>query len=361
MVLEFLNTIYYGNSLLNWFYFLLTVVAFLLISKAFIYFSKSLSENKKDSQSILFLILDFSESPIAFLTFVFGLFVGYQFLTFDAIIDFYFNNIIQLLAIFGITWIIIKLIDVFLKYFIKPFTGKTRNKFDDQIIQVLSKSIKIVVIILAILISLDNFGFDIITLIAGLGIGGLAIAFAAQKTISDIFGGLNILISRPFILGDTIEFNGIIGTVEEISIRHTRIRNLDKRLVIVPNSTLSENVIINITCAPQRKTIWKIGVTYNTPVKKIEKAKKIIFNIINDCELCQEKPIVAFDEFSSSSLDIIVVFFTKTGAWIDMVKAKDEIGLKIKKSFEKEGIGFAFPTQTIHLEKNSNPKNIKKR
>lgn len=360
MVPEFLNTVYYNNSVLNWAYFFIIIIAFLLISKAIIYFSKKLSENKKEPQTLFFLILDFAEAPLAFLTFVFGLYIGYQFLVFNEIIDFYFNNIIQLLIIIGITWIIIKLIDVFLKYFINPIAGKTKNKFDDQIIQVLSKAIKVVAIIFAILISLDNFGFDIITIVAGLGIGGLAIAFAAQKTIADVFGGLNILISRPFILGDTVEISGIIGTVEEISIRHTRIRNLDKRLVIFPNSTISENVMTNITCAPQRKTVWKIGVTYDTPIKKIEKAKKIIFDAINDCEFCQEKPVVAFDEFSSSSLDILVVFFTKSGSWIDMVKAKDEVGLKIKKEFEKNNIEFAFPTQTIHLESDNMPKKKKK-
>jgi len=164
---------------------------------------------------------------------------------------------------------------------------------------------------------------------------------------------VNILISRPFILGDVVEISGNTGTVEEISLRHTKIRNLEKRLMIFPNSMVSEAVITNISSAPQRKTIWKIRVTYNTSLNKLEKAKKIIFDAIENCELCEKAPVVAFEEFGSSSLDIFVMFFTKTGIWKDMVLAKDEIGLKIKKEFEKENIEFAFPTQTIYLEKDN--------
>ncbi len=353
MVFEFLNTIYYGNPLISWIYFLSTIVIFVLIAKSFIYFTKGFGRRitSRIEGELDDLLLDLLEEPLAYLMFVFGIFLGYQFLTFDTIVDFYFYNIIKLLGIIGVTWIVIRLIDTLLNFFIKPITGKTKTKFDDQIIRVLSKALKIVTIILAIIITLDNFGFDVITLIAGLGIGGLALAFAAQKTIADVFGGLNILISRPFILGDTIEVSNTIGTVEEISLRHTKIRNLDKRLVILPNSTVSESVIINISSAKQRKTVWKIGVTYNTPLKKVEKAKKIITDAVNSCELCESNPTVAFEEFASSSLNILVVFFTKTGTWKDMVLAKDEVGLKIKKGFEKEGIEFALPTQTIYLEK----------
>ena len=209
----------------------------------------------------------------------------------------------------------------------------------------------VAVIILAIIIALDNFGFDVFTLLAGLGIGGLAFAFAAQKTISNAFGGLTILLSRPFVLGDTIEYSGIIGTVEEISIMHTRMRNLDKRLVTIPNSDIAEAMVTNISSAPKRKTVWKIGITYGTSVEKIEKAKKIIEKAIKDCELCEDDPKIAFDEFADYSLNLLVVFFTKTGAWGDMVMAKDQVGLQIKREFEKAKIEFAFPTQTIHLEK----------
>ncbi|MFA5763477.1 MAG: mechanosensitive ion channel family protein [archaeon] len=353
MILDLLNSVYFGNTLITWIYFFVTIIAFALVAKTIIYFTRGFGRRitSKIQGDLDDKILDLLEEPIAAFAVILGILIGYQFLTFDTTVDFYFYNIIKLASILIITWIVTRIIDIILELVITPLTGKTKSKYDDQLIQLLGKLLKATAVVLAIIIALDNFGFDVFTLLAGLGIGGLAFAFAAQKTISNAFGGLTILLSRPFVLGDTIDYKDTVGTVEEISIMHTRIRNLDKRLVTIPNSDVAESMITNISSAPKRKTVWKIGVTYNTPIDKIEKAKKIIEKAINDCEWCDENPTVAFDEFGESSLNLLVVFFTKSGAWVDMVKAKDEVGLKIKKEFEKAKIEFAFPTQTIYLEK----------
>ena len=354
MVFDFLGNIYFGNPLLAWVYFFATILAFVAVAKTILYFSKGFGRKitSKIKGELDDVFLDLVEEPLAFVMFIIGLYVGYQFLAFDASIDFYFYNVIKLLGIIAGVWIVIRLIDASLTNLISPLTGKIKSRFDDQMVQVLSKTLKVIVIILAIIVVLDNFGFDVFTLLAGLGLGGLAFAFAAQKTIADVFGGLSILISRPFILGDTIEVSGVLGTVEEIGLRHTKIRNLDKRIVIIPNSKVAEEVITNITSAPKRKVVWKIGLTYSTSVAKIGKAKKIITKAIIDCKECEDKPTVAFEEFGDSSLNLTVVFFTKTSVWADLVKARDEIGLKIKKEFEKNKIDFAFPTQTVYLKNN---------
>jgi len=353
MVFEFLAQTYYGNPLLSWIYFFATIIIFVLVTKTIIYFTKGFGRRitAKIKGNLDDILLDLLEEPVAAMVTIVGIYIGYQFLIFDLTIDFYFYNIIKLASLLVGTWIVTRLIDVVLNAFVKPLTGKTKSQYDDQIIQLLGKLLKVAAIILAIVIALDNFGFDVFTLLAGLGIGGLAFAFAAQKTISNAFGGLTILLSRPFVLGDTIDYNGTVGTVEEISIMHTRMRNLDKRVVTIPNSDIAESMVTNISSAPKRKTVWKIGVVYGTKVDKIEKAKKIIQKAITDCKLCDDKPTVAFDEFGDFSLNLLVVFFTKSSAWVDMVKAKDEIGLTIKREFEKAKIDFAFPTQTIHIEK----------
>jgi MscS family membrane protein len=353
MVLEFLNAIYFGNPLMNWIYFFLVIIIFFIIAKTTNYIIKSHGRKitSKIKGNIDDKLLDMIEEPLAYILIIIGIYIGYFFLTFDANIDFYVYNILKVLGLIAGVWISIRLIDVLLGIFLKPIIGKTKTKFDDQIIQLLSKLLKVVVVLLALIIALDSFGIDVFTLVAGLGIGGLAFAFAAQKTIADAFGGLSILLSRPFVLGDFIEYNGVIGSVEEISLRHTRIRNLDKRIVTIPNGDLASSVVTNISSAPKRKVIWKLGVTYNTSIAKMEKAKKIITKAINSCKYCEKEPVVAFDEFADSSLTFFVMFFTKTSDWTDMVKAKDEIGMKIKKEFEKAKIEFAFPTQTIHLEK----------
>ncbi len=353
MVLEFLGDIYFGNTLLSWLYFFATIVTFVVVAKILLYFAKGFGRRitSKIKGNFDDIILDLMEEPVVFTVVVLGIYIGYQFLIFDEIVDFYFYNVINLLTIAAGAWLTIRIIEAFMEKALEPLTKRTESKLDDQLIPILRTTLKIVVILLAGIIALDNFGVDVVTLIAGLGIGGLAFAFAAQRTIADAFGGISILMTRPFVVGDTIDAMGVVGTVEEIHLRHTRIRNLDKRIVIVPNADLSGKVIINISSAPKRKTVWKIGVTYDTSIKKVEKAKEIIKKAVNGCKLCEKDPTVAFDEFSSSSLDILVVFFTKTGSWGDMVKAKDQIGLEIKREFEKAKIEFAFPTQTVHVKK----------
>lgn len=353
MVLELLGEIYFGNTLLAWMYFFTTIVSFIVVAKAIIYFTKGFGRRitKKIQGNLDDILLDLMEEPFVFSVVVFGILIGYNFLVFGETINTYFYNVMNLLFIAAGAWLLIRLIEAFLEHALTPLTKNTKSKFDDQLIPILRKTLKFVVVCLAAIIALDNFGVDVVTLIAGLGIGGLAFAFAAQKTIADAFGGISILTSRPFIVGDTIEAQGVTGTVEEIGLRHTKVRNLDKRIVILPNADLSGSVIVNISSAPKRKTVWTIGVTYDTSIKKIEQAKKIITKAIENCDFCEENPTVSFDGFGDSSLNILVVFFTKTGAWSDMVKAKDQIGLEMKREFEKAKIDFAFPTQTIHLKK----------
>ena len=353
MVLEILAQVYFGNPVLAWIYFFATILIFVLVAKTVMFFTKGFgrritAKTKSDFDDKL---IDIIEEPIVFIIVVVGLLFAYNFLSFSAEINFYFFNVVKLLWIVAGAGLVIRLIDAFLEFFLQPIIGKTKTKYDDQIIQVLSKTLKVLIIVFALLIALDSFGIDIFTFVAGLGIGGLAFAFAAKETIADMFGGISILLSRPFVLGDTIDSNGVIGTVEEISLRQTKVRNLDKRIVVIPNAKMAGAVITNISSAKKRKTVWKLGVTYNTSGKKIEQAKKIITAAINDCKLCDDDPKVAFNEFADSALTILVVFFTKSGAWADMVEAKDEIGLKIKKEFESAKIEFAFPTQTIYLEK----------
>jgi MscS family membrane protein len=351
MIETLFSTFYFENSVFNWLLFFLTIIGFIILSKLIGFSLRELEKNFLKKENSLNLLLKLLEEPIMFSLIIFSIFIGYQFLVFDEIVNFYFYNVLTLLIIFIVVWLLMRLIDNLLEKFLRPIVHTSKTKYDDQLISLIGKLLKVLIIIFAIIVILDNFGFDVFTLLAGLGIGGLAFAFAAQKTIADAFGGLSIIMSKPFILGDVIEFDNNLGTVEEINLRHTRIRNLDKRIVIIPNSNIANSVVTNISSGTKRKIIWKIGITYNTPVKKIEKAKKIIINSIESSNYCEKEPTVAFEEFANYSLNILVIFFTKTNAWSDMVKAKDEVGLKIKKEFEKNKIDFAFPTQTIYLEK----------
>ncbi len=344
---------YFGNTLMQYLLFLVTVGVLIVAAKALSYIVKERLRaiTAKTKTNIDDFALDLVEQPLWLVAVVIGLALAARFLTFTESIGMFYNNMLNILAILIIAWIAIKSIDAFIKTFIEPIASKTDSKLDDQLMPVISKVSKAIVAFLAAITIISGFGYDITAILAGLGIGGLAFAFAAKETISDMFGGFSIFTSRPFVVGDFIETPDVIGTVEEVGLRHTRVRNLDKRLVILPNSKVASSVITNITAAPQRKCVWHLGLTYNTSVAKLEKAKKIITDAVNANKSCEPNPIVEFEEFGDFSLKILVVFFTKSNDYKEFVRAKNDIGLEIKREFEKAKIEFAFPTQTIQLQK----------
>ncbi len=351
--LEILSQTYFGNTLLQYVYFLLTIVVSFLAGKVVSFVIKNhlrrlTEKTKTDADDLL---LDIIEKPIWIIVLIAGFALGFQFLSVSPEIGFFYYNTINVLTVVVVTWVLINFVDKFIQRILKPIVSKTDSKLDDQLIPVLSKITKIAILVLALIIVVSNFGYDVTALVAGLGIGGLAIAFAAQETISDIFGGFSIFTSKPFVVGDSIQMGDTVGEVIEVGLRHTRIRNLDKRIVIVPNSQVAKSVIINITSAPQRKCVWHLGVTYDTTIAKIGNAKKIIVDAINAHPECEDDPIVEFEGFADSSLTILVIFYTKENDFGQFVRVRDSIGMRIKKEFEKAKIEFAFPTQTIHLAK----------
>ena len=211
---------------------------------------------------------------------------------------------------------------------------------------------KAAILLIALIIILSNFGYDVTALIAGLGIGGLAVAFAAQATIADAFGGLSIFTSKPFVVGDIVKTPDAFGTVEEVGLRYTRIRTLDKRLLVIPNSKVANGIIENVSTEPASRIQLHLGLTYATPAKKIRLAKETILKIIKSNPGCAKDPLLAaqvtFSEFKDYNLDIWVIYFVDKDNWIDV---QGQINEAIKEEFEKAKIEFAFPTQTIHLAK----------
>ena len=345
---------YFGSTLLQYVFFLTTVGLFIIAGKVFSYVVKIKLRaiTEKTKTKIDDFLLDLVEQPLWLLALIIGLSLGTGFLTMTAEAASFFQNVLNILGILIFGWIASKSIDAFVREFIEPLAEKTESKLDDQLIPVVRKVSKGIIVILVLLVIVGSFGYDITAVVAGLGIGGLAFAFAAKETIGDLFGGISIFASKPFVVGEFIELKGgVMGEVVEVGLRHTRIRNLDKRIVIVPNSKMANTIITNITSAPQRKCVWHLGVTYSTPVKKLEKAKQIIVDAINQHPECENDPIVEFEEFGDFSLKILVLFFNKKNDFKEFVRVRGAIGMQIKREFEKNKIDFAFPTQTIHLKK----------
>ena len=353
-ITEFFSLQFYGSSLFQYAKCLAVIILSWILGQAVSFLilkigGKIAAKTKNEFDDVLMVA---AAKPIGFLFVIAGIFIGTQLLTPEnpAVLTGIFN-ITGMLVIFNIAWFLIRIVDGIIQHFVKPLAEKTESKFDDQIIPVLSKVSKFAIALIAFILVLDNFGFDVITLLAGLGIVGVAIAFAAQETISDVFGGLSIFASRPFVVGDMVEIEGVQGTVEQVGLRYTRIRDLDGRLNIYPNRKIATGILKNWTSEPSRRIRMNLGLTYNTPTEKLEKGMQLIRKIISDNTMATEDIRISFNEFKDSSLNILVIYFIKSQDLVEILKVQNEIISAIKKAFEKEGIEFAFPTQTVYLKK----------
>ena len=254
--------------------------------------------------------------------------------------------IFMILFILNVTWLIARVIDSLIEEYIVPIVTKSESDLDDQLLPILRKTIKAVLWIFGIVIALSNSGFDVAALIAGLGIGGLALALAAQDTVKNIFGGIMVFLDKPFKIKDRIKVNGMDGVVEEIGVRSTRLRTLEGRLITIPNGQFSDNAVENVSLEPTRKVNISLGLTYDTTPEQMENAMNIIKDIIKANSKVEDDALVAFNAWGDFAMGIQVIYYISSPDFI--FSAQSEINLEILKLFNAEGLEFAFPTQTIY-------------
>ena len=221
-----------------------------------------------------------------------------------------------------------------------------------NILSLLSITMKVIVWVFALLLILSNLGVNVNSLIAGLGIGGIAVALAAQAVLGDIFSSITIYFDKPFEAGDFIilEDGVTMGVVEKIGFKTTRIQALGGEEIVVSNSSLTSQKIHNYKKMQKRRIVVNFGVTYSTPQDKMKKIPKIVKSIVDSIKKI-DFDRVHFKEFADSSLVFEVVYYVDTADFNAYMDYNQDLHLQIKDQFEKEGIDMAFPTQTIHLNK----------
>ncbi|MCG8484294.1 MAG: mechanosensitive ion channel family protein, partial [Clostridia bacterium] len=223
--------------------------------------------------------------------------------------------------------------------------------FNNAIGPFISNILKFVIISLAFVLIISELGYDISGFIAGLGLSGLAFALAAQETASSIFGGIVILLDKPFAIGDWIQTPSVEGVVEDITLRSTRIRTFANAQSVMPNATLAKEPITNWSRMGKRRITFKIGVTYSTKREKIQTCiEQIREMLLKHEDVHKETVFVYFDEFNDSSLDIFLYFFTITTNWQQFLEVKEDINYRIMDILEKENVNFAFPSRSIYIE-----------
>lgn len=247
-------------------------------------------------------------------------------------------------------WFVWRLIDGLAAYF-SARARRTDSALDDQLVPFIAKTLKIFLVLTAVLVIAQNMGYSISGLIASLGIGGIAVAMAARDTIANVFGSIMILVDRPFMVGDWIRTSEFEGVVEEVGFRSTKIRTFAKTLINVPNSHLANMVIDNIDARSVRRVKMRIGLTYQTTPTQMRTAIEGIERILAEHPgVDQDYKLVKFDEFEDSALSIFLYYFSASKVWEEYLQVRQEVNMQIMELLESLGLEFAFPSRTVYLQ-----------
>jgi len=345
---ELLTKTYYGNTIENWLIALSIIVLSMVLAKViywifgkFIRIFTSKTKNKLDS-----IIVDTVEEPAVFMVVVVGIWFGLNYLILPEGLDKFIAHSYQVIFALLVGWMLSRLFDAIYQEYLLPFANKTENDLDDQLMPIIKKGVKLIIWSMAVVIGLNNAGYDVGALIAGLGIGGIALAMAAKDTISNVFGGFTIFADQPFRLRERIKINGIDGTVVEIGVRSTRLQTLEGRIVTIPNASFTDAPVENVSREPSRKIMLDLGLTYDTTPENMQKAMNILKDINNKNLATENEIITSFNGFGDFALNILFVYYIKKGE--DNFQVQSDMNLEILKQFNEAKLDFAFPTQTLY-------------
>jgi len=299
------------------------------------------------------MMLDLLNGPVKIISFVIFLHIGLSVFSWPPMVQDFFSKGLNLAVVVAFVYVLLKGIDLALGFWKTRNAGQAEGAFSDQLFPILRKSLKVFVIIVAFLFICDNvFNYDIKTILASLSIGGLALGLAAQDTLSNFFGAVVVFVDKPFRVGDRIKLDQVDGTVESIGMRSTRVRNLDGHLITVPNKTMGNATITNITRRPNIKSTINIGITYDTPAGKVKRAIEILTQTYKAHPKTHDL-IISFNQFNDSSLNILVVHWWNSTDMKEYLAGMQELNLQVKERFDAEKISFAFPTRTLYLKQDS--------
>lgn len=345
---DFFSTEFYYNTVGDWAISLVIIVGTLVGAKLLYWiFGKIVKKITAKSKSRLDdIIVDMIEEPIVLIATIIGVWFAIGRLSFPDDIINWIDKVYWVIIALTITWLLARLVDAIIREYIIPLTQKTKGDLDDQIVPIVRKATRAAIWILGIIIALNNAGYNVGALLAGLGIGGIALAMAAKDTVANIFGGVTIFTDKPFTINDRVKINGFDGTITEIGIRSTRLKTLDNRIVTIPNSKFTDGMVENVTSEPSRKVVLKLGLVYETTAEKIQAGMKALQAIVDENDSLEENTVISFTEFGDFALGILFIYYIKKEA--DIMGTQTAVNMEVKRRFEEHGIEMAFPTQTIY-------------
>ena len=289
------------------------------------------------------------EAPVGALVFVFLTFAGVKVLVLSPRLESLVGYAFNIAWVAVIFWGMLRALNAVVDHLHE--TAREKDLDINHFMPLIKKTLGVIFVIMAGLTIAQRMGVDVKTFLAGLGIGGLAFALAAQDTLANFFGSLVVVVDRPFRVGDLIQVGPAEGRVEDIGLRSTKIRTAARTLIIMPNKAVANEAVTNFSRMPQRRVDQTIGLTYTTTPEQMQGILEDIRGIIrNDPAVDQELIAVNFTDYNASSLDIKIVYFAANPDWLKHLELRERINLKIMAAVNARGLSFAFPTQTLHVE-----------
>ena len=351
-MIDFLTKGFYGNTIKEWLIalsiifgsFILGKILYLISTK---FLRKLTSKTKTELDDHL---IDRLEKPIIFAIIIIGVWIGLKTLNLHPDIESWFSKSYIILIAFNISWVMTRTVETVMDLYILPLTERSKTDFDNQIYPIVKKSVIYIIWAIGIIVGLNNAGYNVGAILASLGIGGLAMAMAAKDTVSNFFGGITIFTDKPFKVGDRIKIAGFDGTVTELGIRSFHLKTLQGTVVTIPNSKVTDSCVENVSLEESRKITLNLGLTYQTEPEKIKLAMDLLGQIAIEHTSVHDKYLISFNSFGDSSLGILFIYYIKKGE--DILGTQSEMNLKILTLFNQNRLDFAYPTQTLFIEKN---------
>ncbi len=351
--MEFLDIVFYNNSIKIWLLALLAlIVSFftlkILISSVKHRLERLAKRTKTQIDDVLLILLN---KIISLSIFTISVFVAFLFLDLDATVSrVVISSLVLMLLIQTAIWG-----NALITFYISGYVKKRKQSDAAAVTTVSALGFigKLVLYTGLIIIALDNLGFNITTLVAGLGVGGIAIALAVQNILSDLFASLSIVLDKPFVIGDYIIVNEYMGTVEHVGLKTTRIRSLSGEQLVFSNNDLLNSRIRNYKRMNERRIVFTIGVIYQTTQQQLQSIPGYLKAIIEKQKKARFDR-AHFKGFGDFSLDFEIVYWVTSADYVDYMDIQQSINLSILEKFTKENIEFAYPSQTLFVEKTDN-------
>lgn len=331
-------------------FIVIALIIYKIVSWIIGYFLVKVLRKVFKNSPVILKYIDPISNPISFLIVISMLSAFLPLLEIPISFNVWVANIVKALFPITITLIVYRSSDLIADFY-SVLASKTETTVDDQLIPLVQKVIKIIIVILGLLYVLSELGIEITPLLAGASVGGLALALAAQDTLKNFFGSITIYTDSPFEVGDWIVFDGGEGVVEEIRVRSTRIRTFHNSVISVPNGILADLKIDNMGRRRFRRFRTQIGLTYDTPPDLIDAYITGLREIVKEHPKTKNDPYeISLNDFGPSSLNILVYIFFEVDNWSQELKARQEFMLESIRLANELNVRFAFPTTTLHVE-----------